>query len=180
MPVFGPMRGLSSTTSWSQSFSASGSLIKILLQDQLRGDRIDRLLLQSAQPVLGFNRCKALVDARDRQLETPLEPPREVLGLARHPVRLALGGREQPHDQTGGFPLLDQLLNLEKIRNCRQRVRGAKLRLPDCNADTLETEVEGEDRASLRHVPPRPAASRNRGRGVPSPPADVLPPAFRR
>src|SRR5688500_20229502 len=91
--VFALMRGSSSPASCSQIFSASGSFIEILLQYQLRRDRVDRLPLDAAQAALGLHRREALVDARHRQLEAPLQPPREVLGSARHGVALALPRR---------------------------------------------------------------------------------------
>src|SRR5688500_8403572 len=103
MALFGPMRGLSSAASFSQSSSASGSFIEVLLQYELRRDRVDRLLLQAAQLALGFDRGKALVHARHRQLEAPLEAPREVFGLPRHPVRRTGRGCRQPDHQTGGL-----------------------------------------------------------------------------
>src|SRR5512134_2733963 len=93
--VLGPMRGLSSAASCSHSFSASGSFVKVLLQDQLGCHGIDGLLLHAAQTVLSFHRGVALVDARHRQLEAALESPREILRLAGHLVRLALRGCRQ-------------------------------------------------------------------------------------
>src|SRR5687767_9710007 len=99
MPVFAPMRGLSSATSCSHSFSASGSLVKVLLQDELRGHRIDRFVLQATQLGFRFYGGVALVHARHRQLEALLEAPREILGLLRHLVRFALyRGRQADHE----------------------------------------------------------------------------------
>src|ERR1700741_5449235 len=98
MALFGPMLGLSAAASWSMSFSASGNFIyaasslitKVLLQNELRGDRIDRFFLQPAQLVLGFDGGVTLVHARHWQLETALQAPGEVFRLARHLVRVAL------------------------------------------------------------------------------------------
>src|SRR5678815_4077952 len=69
--VFGPTRGLSSRTSSWQSFSASGSLSKVLLQDELRRDGVDGFFLHAAQAAFRLDRSEALVDARHRQVEAP-------------------------------------------------------------------------------------------------------------
>src|SRR5688572_29548128 len=114
MALFGPTRGLSSAASFWQSSSASGSFIVVLLQYELRRDRVDRHLLQAAQLALRLHRGEALVDARHRQLEAPLEPSREVFGLPRHLVRLAARRSGQPHDEAAWLPFLHQLLDLRK------------------------------------------------------------------
>src|SRR5512145_1986189 len=135
MPVFGVMRGRSSAASCSQSFSASGSLVKVLLQDQLRRDRVDRLVLYAFEARFRLHGSVALVDARHRQLEALLQAAREVLRLARHLVRLSLGGSRQADDQRGRLPFLDERLDIPELGNRRQRMRGAQLRLPYRNAN---------------------------------------------
>src|SRR5262245_18201112 len=129
--------------------------------------------------MFSLNGGETFVDSRHRQLEAALQAAREIFGLARHLVRLALrGGRDADH-QAGGLPFRHQLLDLDEIRHRRERMRSAQLGFPYCNAYTLETEVEGEDGAA-RHVPHRPAASCSRGREAPSPPAAAPRPASRR
>src|SRR4051812_15809034 len=108
MAVFGPMCGLSSAMSCAQSFSASGSLVKVLLQDQLRGDGVYRFVLHAAQAALRFNRGVTLVDPSNRQAEAPLELAREALDASRERM-LAVGGDRQPHNQLSGVPLGHQL-----------------------------------------------------------------------
>src|SRR5689334_7581162 len=84
MALLAPMRGLSSATSCSHSFSASGSLGKVLFQYELRGDRVYGLLLHAPQAMLGFNRGVALVHPCHRQLEAPLQASREIFRLPGH------------------------------------------------------------------------------------------------
>src|SRR5262245_50994683 len=172
------MRGFSSRTSSWQTFSASGSLVKVLLQDELSGDRIDSLLLDAAQAALRFDRGEALVDARHRQAEGAFQPPCEFLDLLGERV-LALLANRQTDDQTCRMPLFHQRIDFFELRNRLKRMNRFQFRLSDCNSNTLETEVEGEDGA-LRHAPPNPADVRSRGQAAPSPPADALLPAFRR
>src|SRR5688572_3735653 len=174
------MRGLSSAASCWQSFSASGSFIEILLQYELCGDGIDRLFLQAPQLRFRFNGGVALVHSLDGKLEAPLQAAREVLGVARHLVRLALRRGRQPDHQRCRLPFLYQKLDVPELGNGGQGMRGAELRLSHCNANTLEAEVEGEDGAPLRHVPLRPAASRSRAPAAPSPPAGAPRPGSRR
>src|SRR3990172_3157908 len=138
-PVYSPIialagvtRARNSSTSGCSRSSASGSaFIEILLEDQLRGDRIDRQLrgTAAAQALRCLDRGVALVHQLDRQAEAATQ-----LGRAYR------------------------------------------------YADTLDAEVEGEDRAGdrFRHVPPRPRAAQSRARAVPSPPASALRRADRR
>src|SRR6478609_4957659 len=137
------MCGFSSVTSCAQSSSASGSLIKVLLQNQLRGDGVYRLVLHAAQAALGFDRAVTLVDPSHRQAEAPLELAREALDASREGM-LAVGGDRQPHNQLSGLPLGHQLADAVETgrRNRRQRMRGAELRLPHCYSNTLKTEIE--------------------------------------
>src|SRR5258705_13801734 len=77
--LFGPMRARSSAASCSQSASASGSFIEVLLQEELRRHRVDLALpgpacpasarSRASQPGLRFGGGIALVHARHRQLE---------------------------------------------------------------------------------------------------------------
>src|SRR3954447_17532936 len=140
--LFARMRGRSSAVSCSQSASASGSFIEVLLQEKLRRHRVDLAFFcppypGASQPGLRFGRGMALVYARHRQLEAALKPAREVLGLPRHRMRLALRGRRQAHDQRSGLPLADEQLDLIEARHCRQRMRRAQLGLSDGDADAL-------------------------------------------
>src|SRR5687768_10153417 len=92
MPIIalrGLTAGLSARASSSQSASASGSFIEVLLEEQLRGHRVDVLALRAAQPRLGLHRRETLIHPGDRELEAPLEAAREILGLPRHGMRLA-------------------------------------------------------------------------------------------
>src|SRR4051812_13986155 len=116
MAVFGPTRGFSSRTSSSQSFSASGSFVKVLLQNELGGDRVDRLLFHAPQPTLCFHRSKAFVDARHRQMEATFELPREFFDSLGEGV-LALLAHRQPHHELCRLPFFNQLFNLRKRRD---------------------------------------------------------------
>src|SRR5258708_12876457 len=80
---FGPSCGRSSAASCWQSFSASGSLTKVLLQYELRGHRVHRALLHAAQPALRLDGAETLIDARDRKTEATFELAREAF----HPLR---------------------------------------------------------------------------------------------
>src|SRR4051812_7478788 len=147
MAVFGPIRGLSSAASFWHSWSTSGSLVKVLLQDQLRGHRVDgalfsTLLLHASKARLRFNRRIALVDARDRQLEALLEAAREILGLASHRMGDALDRRRQANHQRRGLPLVNQFFYLGKNSYCGKRMHRAELGLAHGDADALETEIE--------------------------------------
>src|SRR6267378_4370975 len=128
----------SSATSCWQRFSASGSFMEILLQQQLGGDRIDRLLLHAAQQALGLDRAEALIDARHGQVKPALELPREPLDPLGERV-FALLCHRQADDQLGRAPFGDQLSNMVESRggDRRQRMRGAELRLADCYSNTL-------------------------------------------
>src|SRR2546429_7043484 len=75
MAVCGPIRALSSPTSCAHSCSASGSFMKVLLEDELRGHRINRLVLDAAKTTFRLHRGEPLVDSRNGQLEPPLHPP---------------------------------------------------------------------------------------------------------
>src|SRR6476646_11240309 len=84
--LLGPMRGCSSAASCSQSASASGSFIEVLLQKELRRHRVDLAFAcpafahpRSSHAGLRFGGRVALVHARHRQLEAALEAPGEVL-----------------------------------------------------------------------------------------------------
>src|SRR6476659_4127744 len=110
MAVFGPTSGFSSFTSAWQSFSASGSFIEVLLQDELRRDRVDRFFLHALQFGFGLHRSKALVDARHRQAKAPLELAREALHAPRERMLAGLPHR-QPDDQASRFPLLHEFLD---------------------------------------------------------------------
>src|SRR3970040_417811 len=85
--AFGPTRGFSSAASFAQSFSASGrALIEMLLEDQLRRDRVDRGLAcaPAAQAALRLQRAVALVHASDRQGGAPPQRAPGPRGAARH------------------------------------------------------------------------------------------------
>src|SRR5262252_4812259 len=166
MAVFAPTSGFSSRTSCWHSFSASGSFVKVLLQNKLSSDRVDRLLFHAAQPALRFHRREALVDSRDWQTKTSFEAPREFFHLFRERM-LARFADRQSDDQLLRVPLLHQGMNLVEAGDRVERMRRLQLGLPDCNSNTLETEVEGEDGALVRHAPPNPAAARSRGRAAP-------------
>src|SRR6267378_8136782 len=71
--LFGVRRGRSSAASCSQSFSASGSFMEILLEQELRGDRVDALALHAAQAALRRHRAEALVDASHGEVEATFE-----------------------------------------------------------------------------------------------------------
>src|SRR5947199_4800782 len=115
------MRGFSSRTSSWQSFSASGSLVKVLLQYQLRGDRIDRFLFHAAQPAFRLDRGEALVDARDRKMETTFELPSEFFHSLRQRMLARLADR-QADDQSCRTPFLHQGMNLFDARDRFQRM----------------------------------------------------------
>ena len=131
------MAAVTLRASSSQSFSASGSFMEVLLQEKLRGDRVHRLALRAAQPAFRLHRAVALVDARHRQLELALQAPREILGAPRHVVRAAVDAGRPPDDQLCGLPFFYQRRNLGKTLNASQRMRRAELGLPDCDADAL-------------------------------------------
>src|ERR671936_1021812 len=175
--LLGVRCGRSSAASCSQSFSASGSFIEVLLEQELRGDRVNTLALEAAQTALRFHRAEALVDASHREVKTAFELAREALDALRQRM-LAIGGDRQADDELRRPPFGDQPGNgLEAGSGDRgERMRGAELGLAHPYSNTLETEIEGEDggAAPLRHVPLRPAAARSRGRGAPSPWAAAL------
>src|SRR5258706_756509 len=179
IPVFGPTSGFSTRASSWQRFSASGSLVKVLLQDQLRRDGIDRFPLHAAQPPLRLDRGEALVDARHRQVEAPFELAREALDALRQRMSALVGDRQADHEMRRA-PLRNQGLDLLEARDRRKRMSRSQFRLPDCNSDTLETEVEGENSALVRHALPNPAGARSRRRAAPSPRAAAPRPAYRR
>src|SRR3954462_5279179 len=145
--VFGPMRGLSSAASFWHSWSTSGSLVKVLLQDQLRGHRVDgafftTLLFDTSKARLRFNRRIALIDARDRQLEALLEAASEILGLASHRMGDTLDRRRQAPPERGGLPLGNQFFYLGKNSYGRKRMGRAELGLAHGDADALKTKIE--------------------------------------
>src|SRR5258706_156304 len=76
--IFGERRRRSSAASCSQSFSASGSFMEVLFEQELGGDRVDPLALHSSQSVLGFHRGIALVDTSHRQMKAAFELAREA------------------------------------------------------------------------------------------------------
>src|SRR4051812_13552735 len=140
--LFGPMRGRSSAASCSQSASASGSFIEVLLQEKLRRHRVDLAFFcppypRASQPGLRFGGGIALVYACHRQLEAPLQPARKVLGLPGHRMRLALRRGRPAHDERSRLPLADERLDLIEARHCRQRMRRAQLGLSNGDADAL-------------------------------------------
>src|SRR5687768_9193663 len=129
MAVFVPMRGASSRTSCSQRASASGSFIEVLLEDELGRHRIDGLVLHAAEPAFRLDRGEALVHALHRKLEAPLQAPREVFGLARHPVGLAFARGGQADYELRGLPLLDERRDIVEPGQGAQRMGRAQLRL---------------------------------------------------
>src|SRR5437764_5460634 len=91
------------STSAASVCSASGKVTKRVaffvepgLKDQLRRNRIARfraccaMHAGCAQVLVGDLRRKTLVDAQDRQTETSLERPRELVGLRGDFVRSAI------------------------------------------------------------------------------------------
>src|SRR3954469_19545593 len=111
MALFGVSLGRSSAASCSQSFSGSGSFsgsVKVLLQDQLGGDRIYRLLLDAAQPTLRFDGRETLVDARDRQVIAAFQLAGEALYAPRERM-FAVRCHRQPDHQLRRAPFGDEL-----------------------------------------------------------------------
>src|SRR5512138_1228590 len=95
--VFGPMRGRSSPASCSHSASASGSFVKVLLQDELRGDRVDAGLLYAAHAPFRFDRAEALVDASDGEAEAAFQLAREALDAPGERMLAVRGDRQADH-----------------------------------------------------------------------------------
>src|ERR1044071_7245124 len=139
MALFGPMRGRSSAASCWQSASASGSFIEVLLEEKLRRDRIDLAFsgTGAAQPRTGLRGRMAFVYARPRQLEAALEAAGELLGAARHGVRLARPRHRQAGHQVGRLPLCHQRCDLFKARHRAERMGGAQLGLADGDSNAL-------------------------------------------
>src|SRR5436190_22036517 len=138
MALFGVNAAFSSAASCWQSFSASGSLVKVLLQDELRSDGIYAFSLNAAQTALGFHRGEALVDAFYRQVKVALQLAGKALYTSRERM-LAVGCDRQSNHQLGGAPLGHQSSDaVEAGRgDRRQRMRSAQLRLADCHSNTL-------------------------------------------
>src|SRR3954465_4565191 len=143
MAVLSVTRSASCLASASQSFSASGKLIEILLEHELRGDRVHRQLVPApAQAAFSLHGRIALIDLCDRQPEAALKAARKALGLPSDEMRFALRGERPPDDEARRLPFLHQLFYRRKARiarssYCRQRMRGAQLGFPDCHADAL-------------------------------------------
>src|SRR6267378_7331842 len=136
--LFGVRRGRSSAASCSQSFSASGSFMEILLEQELRGDRVHALALHAAQPALGLYRREALVHARHRDTEAAFERARKALD-ALHERMLAVGGDRQADHELRRTPLTDQFGNRVESRSSdrRQRMRRAELGFSYCHPNAL-------------------------------------------
>src|SRR5258708_22021581 len=135
---FGPSCGRSSAASCWQSFSASGSLTKVLLQYELGSDRVHRALLHAAQPALRLDGAETLIDARDRKTEPTFELAREAF----HPLRqrmFAIRCHGQTDDELRGPPLFDQAADgaAARRRHRRQRMRRPALALPHCYSNAL-------------------------------------------
>src|SRR5712691_1544750 len=145
MAVCGPIRALSSPTSCAHSCSASGSFMKVLLEDELRGHRIDRLVLDSAQAALRLDRSEALIHPCDRKPEPPFQLSREALDAPGQRMFAVLAHRKTD-DQSRRAPFRNELFYLGETCDGRQRMRGGELGLADCDANALETEIEGKDR----------------------------------
>src|SRR5688572_16731995 len=135
MALFAPMCGRSSAASCSQSFSASGSFMEVLLQEKLGGNRVHRLPLGAAQPAFRLDRAVALVNPRDRQLERALQPPREIFRAPRDVVRLAARRGRSTDDQRSRCPFLYQARNFIKALNRAERMRRAEFGLADCDTN---------------------------------------------
>src|ERR1700730_9320115 len=107
--VLGPTRERSSAASCAQIFSASGSgFTEILLQYQLRRDRVDRRFrLAAFQAPFGFDGTESFVDSRDRQAKRARELPREAFHPARERVLAPLRDR-QPDRQAPWLPFAHQ------------------------------------------------------------------------
>src|SRR5690242_10936183 len=208
-PVYRPIiavpgltSGLSSAASLGRSCSASGSFIEILLDQELRGMRVEALAAREARrlaaavgrphPALDFGAAVALVDHLDGHAEAPGELAREALGAARGLVGRAILAERAPDDEKSGLPLLHELLDRgEAARRGRrahpgQRMRAAGFALADRDADALKAEIESEYGAGsgaarlLRHVPPDRRGAHSRARAARAPPAIALRPAGRR
>src|SRR3989337_2509267 len=103
MALAGPMRLRSSAASCAQSASASGSAaMEILLEDQLRSDRVDGPALGAAQPAFCLRRRVALVHGLHRQAKTARELAREAPHALGEHVLAALG--DPPPDPPRGPP----------------------------------------------------------------------------
>src|SRR4051794_4261831 len=117
MAVFSVTRSASCLASASQSFSASGKLIEILLEHELCGHRIHRrLVAAAAQTAFSLHGRIALIDLCDRQPEAALKAARKPLGLQSDEMRLALRGERPPDDEARRLPFLHQLFYRRKAR----------------------------------------------------------------
>src|SRR6185312_7683344 len=107
MALLGVRRGRSSRASSSQSFSASGSFMEVLFQQELRSDGVDALALHAAQAALGLDRAEALVDASHRKAIAAFELAREALDALRQRMNAVRCHRQADH-QPRRPPLANQ------------------------------------------------------------------------
>src|SRR2546430_15322707 len=136
MAVCGPIRALSSPTSCAHGCSASGSYMKVVLDDELRGPRINLFVHDAAKTTFRLHRGDPLVASRNGQLDPPLQPPRESFNAPGKRMRAVLAHRKAD-DQPRRAPFGYELFYLGKTCDGRQRMRGGELGLPDCDANAL-------------------------------------------
>src|SRR5579885_1366356 len=131
--VCGVTRAFSSAASFGTSASASGSrpVMEVLLQDQLRGLRVERLAAREldrlahadgyARAALDFRRAVALVDHPHGQAEAAVQLAREALGAARHLVRRAVLAERPADDEQRRLPFLHEPLDGGEAARLAQR-----------------------------------------------------------
>jgi len=135
------------------------------LEDELGGDRIEQWFGGSAvatgfaQACFGIDRGHALVGKTDRQVVTTFQALGKLGGESRHFVGRAIRVGGQADNQLFRLPFGNQLGDGGKTVIVRfgmdggQRMRRAKQRFACRDADTLFTEIKGQDSAHQRCDP---------------------------
>src|SRR6267378_6458346 len=144
------------TSSWHKP-SASGRFIEITLQYDLRGERVEVLLVfaraapRFAKRGFGRRRGQALVGQVHRQPKARLELPREAAGAPRHLVLAAAHREGKPDQQALGPPFAQERLDLGHAPRRPlgfEHAQGAgetRLGVADRYSDPALAEIKSED-----------------------------------
>src|SRR6267142_5918634 len=180
MPVEAVTPARSLRTSSEHRASASGRFIEVALENDLRRERVDFVLVLAraatrfAKRGFGRRRRQALVREVHRQPEARLELPRETARAPRHLVLAPVHREGKPDQQSIGPPLAHKRLDLGHAPRGilrfehAQRTGETRLGVADRDADPALAEIKseygvagdlGRGHCRLAHACPAPSES---------------------
>src|SRR5690606_15162441 len=160
-PVSGlmPARSWASSSAYSASASGRESFIEVVLQNDLRRQRMRQRLVRTpaaihvAQPLRRFDGAQAFVHEIDRQTVAAFQLAGEAPYARAQFVFAAVHVERQAEHEARGLPLGDIAADGCETRivafgiDVAERMRHAELRFAHGDADMAQAEIESEDSA---------------------------------